>query len=114
MRRLLLLLFIGICPMFANAQRVDKPGESYKVYCYMTYYRLEITIDIFDEHYFLIDEEGKKMKFESSLDVLNYLSKRGWEFVLIDGGQYLLQKEVKSDEEAKKGLILLDRKKKKE
>ena len=54
------------------------------------------------------------MKFESSLDVLNYLSKRGWEFVLIDGGQYLLQKEVKSDEEAKKGLILLDRKKKKE
>lgn len=28
-----------------------------------------------------LDAEGKKLKFSTSLDALNYLSKEGWEFV---------------------------------
>lgn len=114
MKKLILLLVIGLSPIMANAQRVDKPGEPYNVYCRMVYYTTEVTIDILDEHHFIRDEEEKKIKFNSSSDALTYLSKRGWDLVVYVGdNKYLLKKEVKNDEEALRGLVLVDKNKKK-
>lgn len=115
MKRLFFLLLIGLVPMISNAQRVDKPNESYHVYCKITVYTVEVSIDILDEHTFILNDEEKKIKFQSATDALTYMSKRGWEFVdFLGEGKYILKKEVKSDEEARNGLKLGNGKKKKD
>lgn len=59
----------------------------------------------------LVDENGDKLEFNSMVDAMNYMGKRGWKFeqaYVVTVGQenvyhWLLSKEVTSDEEAFSG-----------
>ncbi len=56
----------------------------------------------------LRDENGKKIEFNNLTDILNYMSKRGWDFVSVvtfdKTIHYLLKKDAVSPEDAKQGL----------
>ena len=56
----------------------------------------------------LCDEKGEKIDLQNLIDAMNYMSKRGWEFVQCerynDEYHYILKKQVTSDQEAKEGL----------
>ena len=58
----------------------------------------------------ICNEKGERIEFKNMVDVMNYMSKRGWDFVdskINPNGSvyyYMFRKLVKSDEEAKKGI----------
>jgi len=66
---------------------------------------------------YLADNNGKRLKFSTCIDILNYMSKRGWEVVpkiqgdvqllmgMTSNYGLLLKKYVTNDEEAKEGLV---------
>ena len=64
-----------------------------------------------NEKVVVCDEENQAVVFNSNMDALTYLSKRGWIFVgTVTPGNlihYILKKEVSRDEDAKDGLNLL-------
>ena len=77
----------------------------------------KVTIDLGQfqstfKDYKLQDENGKDIKFNSMVDAMNYMGKRGWKFVqayfVTIGKQHvyhwLLYKDVKSDDEIFEGL----------
>lgn len=112
----LMLMFIS---MSAMAQ------ESYKVFCELLgtgkllSNKVTVTVDFGQETSFwsgaskqyLVDGNGKTIKFNSMVDAMNYMGKRGWEFeqayVVTIGNQnvyhWLLSKEVTQDEAVNKG-----------
>lgn len=114
----LLLMFISVNAM---AQ------EPYKVFCEllgsgkMMSTKLTITIDFGQKTSFwtgnakqyLVDEDGERLEFNSVVDGINYMGKRGWDFeqaytvTLSNQNVYhwLLSKEVTSDEQLKEGLM---------
>lgn len=57
---------------------------------------------------YLRDDAGKKIEFNNLTDIVNYMSKRGWEFVTIatynNVIHYVMKKYVSSPDEAKDGL----------
>lgn len=65
-------------------------------------------------NYKLRDENDKPIKFNSMVDALNYMTKRGWEYVnsfpVTHSNQnvyhYLLKKYIAKDEEMQEGLNL--------
>lgn len=103
--------------MISFAQRVDKPGEAYDVYCEVsTSWLSQVTIKLGDTEYYIAKEKCGDMTFGSDADVLSYMSKRGWEYVEGNravGGRYILKKSVVCDDEALKYLELVPTKKKK-
>lgn len=66
----------------------------------------------------IYDENGKKMKFKNKSNIINYFTKKGWTFVHIDhytvsaglstsfSDFIIFKKTVKSEEEAKQGILL--------
>ena len=66
---------------------------------------------------FLVDENGKKIEFNSMVDAMNQLAKLGWKFeqayvITVDQGvskqnvyHWLLSKEIESDEEVREGIM---------
>lgn len=66
----------------------------------------------------IVDEAGKKIKFQSAIDAIGYLEKKGWNVitaysVVHDNGvlktpavHYLMKKEVSSYDEKMDGIIL--------
>lgn len=58
----------------------------------------------------LTDESGEKLKFNSMVDALNYMSKRGWKFIQAYVSQnvyhYLLVKEITDESQIIEGLHL--------
>ena len=114
----LMLMFVSVNVM---AQ------ESYKVFCellgmgkFMST-KVIVTVDFGqrtkhwsgDAKQYLVDDEGEKLEFNSMVDAMNYMGKRGWEFeqayVVTASNQntyhWLLSKKVTSDEQLKEGLI---------
>ncbi|WP_373176850.1 hypothetical protein [Bacteroides uniformis] len=107
----LVLMFIS---MSAIAQ------ESYKVFCELLgtgkllSNKVTVTVDFGQETSFwsgaskqyLVDGNGKAIKFNSMVDAMNYMGKRGWEFeqayVVTTNNQnvyhWLLSKEITQDE----------------
>lgn len=107
----LVLMFIS---MSAIAQ------ESYKVFCELLgtgklfSNKVTVTVDFGQEtsfwlgasNQYLVDDNGKAIKFNSMVDAMNYMGKRGWEFeqayVVTIGNQnvyhWLLSKEITQDE----------------
>ena len=99
--------------------------ESYKVFCELLgtgkllSNKVTVTVDFGQETSFwsgaskqyLVDGNGKTIKFNSMVDAMNYMGKRGWEFeqayVVTIGNQnvyhWLLSKEVTQDEAVNKG-----------
>lgn len=119
----LLMLFVTLIPLFANAQRVDKPGEPYEYYCHTvakpqrvkTGRNAEIcykvTLFMCAESGCLLDKDGQEILFyDDENELYTYMSKRGWIFVSrreFDASimsSTLFKKVVTSDEQVKEGL----------
>ena len=70
--------------------------------------RLELEWDNKEDNEFLRDENGKKIEFVSVVDMLNYMSRRGWElnktYVVQNVIRFLFRQRVTNDDEAKEGL----------
>lgn len=118
MRKCLFLVLMFIS-MSAIAQ---KP---YKVFCELLgtgklfSNKVTVTVDFGQEtsfwfgssNQYLVDDNGKAIKFNSMVDAMNYMGKRGWEFeqayVVTIGNQnvyhWLLSKEVTQDEAVNDG-----------
>lgn len=66
---------------------------------------------------FLVDENGKKIKFNSMVDAMNYMGRLGWEFeqayVITHGNQnvyhWLLSKKISDGEEIDAGFTTKER-----
>ena len=109
MKKILFLL------MFVLATASSIAQEKYPYYCTINgSYNLAMKIRIelewgeSKDRRYLRDENGKKIEFNNLIDILNYMSKRGWEFVTIAEYDkcihFVIRKMVSSPEEAKQGL----------
>lgn len=127
MKRMLFLMVTMLAiSLTANAQNYKNDGKPYYFYCEMTannnlasQLRLELQWDNDDDAEDLRDENGKKIEFKSVVDMLNYMSRRGWDLAQTyeydKHLRFLFRKLVTTDEEAKEGLIFKsDAKKKKD
>lgn len=122
----LIVVFALFCAM-ANAQSATQPGEKYPVYCEVMGFnawgfgKVKARLDMGrkqpnKEDYEYIYEGNKKRKFNTMMEVLDYMSKRGWKvhstYVVTEGMgkqnvlHYLMVKEVMNDSEIDEGLDL--------
>ena len=114
MRKLLLFLLMCVCT-WVNAQRIDKPGEPYYYYIETIHSGDEISVFISDKEkytirYTIIDENEDIVRFKNDADVLNYMSKRGWEFVYVTSTAnqfYCFRKLVLNDNDIYKDFKLV-------
>lgn len=122
MKKLLLFLVSMGCFFFSHAQ--EKSSDTTfvkKVFCEIVGRgnfmgtKVDISIDFgqkisFFKQYnqkLMVDEEGKRIKFNSMIDALNYMGKFGWEFeqaYAVSMGNtnvyhFLLSKDITSDRE---------------
>lgn len=118
MKKLLLFSVLLFASMFVKAQDAIKDVEPYYFYCQCRGVmqgigRIDPKTLIWNgekSEMVLTDENGKELDFKNMTDVMNYMSKRGWEFdnvyVSVPDGwyYYIFKKKVTSDEEAKAGL----------
>lgn len=108
-----IFLFVLTLSLNISAQRIDKPGEPYYVYCYLSISmqnEAQLTIGEDGDNYIIADENEKKLSFQSKVNFLTYMAKRGWEYVesLIPGDWcFILRKKVLCDNEAFSGLKLI-------
>lgn len=124
MKKVLLVLIITLMTVAANAQTSD---GKYPVYCdvvgYCLWNKVTVQLDLgrnlskkrFDTLY---GEDGKQMKFNTMVDVLNYMGERGWRVINSYYVQetttdvhdntvhYLMEKRVASNDEITIGLNL--------
>lgn len=82
--------------MSSYSQNVVKPGEPYDAYCELSTPSTLFYSDIKTGE--LRNADGSKLKLVTTLEHLNYMSKRGWELVKY-GEPLILKKRVTSDEE---------------
>ena len=115
MKKLLLFCLLTIS-LFVNGQDIKGDTKPYDYYC--VYYGeaqlsgrikpLKLIWGELKEEVELYSPEGKKIKFNNMVEVANYMSKRGWEYV--DCKVYLgnfavfFKKTVTNDKQAKEGL----------
>ena len=113
MKKLLLLLFV-LLPFETSAQNFVGDGSKYDAYCDVECTILNkktIRININNECYDIIDNEGKPIEPKDETEALNLLAKRGWKLVSSWGtttGLYFIhfymKKEISSDKEIEAGL----------
>ena len=127
MKKILFLLVMALMSLSANAQSISKPGETYTVYCDLSCYntwgfgKVKVRLDMGrtlpnKEGYESIYDGDKKRKFNTMMEVLDYMSKRGWKvhstYVITEsvGKQnvlhFLLEKQVTDDSQIDEGLEL--------
>lgn len=108
-----LISLVSLSPL--RAQRIDKPGEPYYVYCRVNYVssQMEICLDGQVTYPYIVDENGMKIKFDTRLAAIAYMSKRGWEYVESQGIEPIFKKKVTSDDQASEHLNLQTKKDKK-
>lgn len=121
-RKLLTLVITLLCANFLFAQK-----ENQKTFCQIVgtqtfSMKTIVEIDFGQERSwlqafagvgdFLLDENGKQLKFNSMVDAMNYMAKFGWKFeqayVVTKGNQnvyhWLLSKEIKEGDDSTKGI----------
>lgn len=114
MKKVFIIMFLLIS-IGANAQNLKNDGKPYAFYCQLVgklnlaaKLRVEILWDNKKGEHQLRDEKGEKIEFNSMVDGMNYMSKRGWDYVeCVTYGNvvhYIFRKYVTNDEEAKEGL----------
>ena len=127
MKKVLFVIMVTLLSLSANAQSISKPGEPYPVYCDLSCYnswgfgKVKVRLDMGrtqpnKEGYESIYDSGKKRKFNTLMEVLDYMSKRGWKvhstFVVTESLAmpnvlyFLLEKQVTDDSQIDKGLEL--------
>ena len=115
MKKLLLLGLLSVFSFVSYAQNYTNDGKPYDYFCMMQglknlsgVLRIQIIWNNTEKHENLRDEKGEKVEFKSIVDMLNYMSKRGWiyvEQITYDNvHNYLFKKTVTNDDEAKEGL----------
>lgn len=119
MKKTILSLILMCVTLGVNAQNYKKDGKPYPFYCQLLgqtnligQLRLTIMWDNQPMENHLRDENGKKIEFNSMTHAMNYMAKRGWEYVdcvtYSEAGKptvhYIFKKYVVNDEEAKEGL----------
>lgn len=121
MKKIILSFLIMLMPMMAFSQNVvDGKHVVYiellgSTNLFST--KVKVSVDLgqpSSEMFKLRDEDGKPLKFNTMVGVLNYMTQRGWEFVnafpITHGNQnvydFLLKKYVKDDKEITEGLKL--------
>ncbi len=119
MKKVVLLALFTIFSLGVNAQNYKNDVKPYAFYCQLVgmknlagQLRLKILWNNIREENNLRDENGKKIEFFTMVDAMNYMSKRGWDYVdcvtYKDGTNnvvhYIFRKYVTTDEEAKEGL----------
>jgi len=127
MKKVFIVLMMALMSLGAQAQSVTKPGEPYSVYCevmgYNTwgYGKVKVRLDMGrkqtnKEGYESIYDGGKKRKFNTMMEILDYMAKRGWtvhsSYVVSEGMakqnvlHFLMEKKVTNDSQIDEGLEL--------
>ncbi len=121
MKKILLLMMLVLSSMAVNAQNAKGNGEKYDVYCEIVgstkFLSTKVTIEVdFGQSQWananLYGADGKKIKFNSMMDALDYMGKRGWKlcqtYAIGSGSSfvyhYIMTKQVVSDEEITENL----------
>lgn len=124
MKKIVCLLFVLMTVVFsANSQTVDVPDGKYEVFCdvmgtgvgFGVKAKLDMGRSKTNDDYEYIYENGKKKKFNSMMEVLDYMAKRGWRlhstFVETQSAaqnvlHFLMVKNVSDDSQIDEGLEL--------
>ena len=119
MKKIVILIMLCMIGFSAKAQNYKNDGKPYAFYCQLVGFknfaaqlRLKVLWDNIKEDNNLRDENGKKIEFYTMVDAMNYMSKRGWDYVecvtykegTSNVVHYIFRKYVTTDEEAKEGL----------
>lgn len=117
-------MLMALGAVTAKAQHALEPGKPYAAYCnivgynFWGYGKVKIRLDFggnWKMDYSLFDENNKKIKFNSMMEVLGYMGKRGWTvkgtyYITEAKGQhvvhYLLEKTVTDDSQITEGMIV--------
>ena len=127
MKRILFFVVMALLSITTNAQSVvSVEGGKYPVYCDMMGYsawgvgKVKVILDMghkVSDYESLYDDNGKKIKFNTMMEAVNYMAKRGWKvdrtYNISEVGltkqaviHYLLVKYVTDDKEIDDGLKL--------
>lgn len=111
MKKIILLFLVMFMTVGANAQNYKNDGKPYDFFCMVQGFKnlaMEIIWDKKEKHEYLRNEKGEKIEFMSIVDMLNYMSKRGWTYVeqitYDKVHYYVFKKTVTNDSEAKEGI----------
>ena len=123
MKKVFILMAFVMAVCCAQAQSVNQPGEKYPVYCSVKGYnfwgvgKVKVQLDLgYKTSNFetLLDENGKQIKFNTMMEVINYMAKRGWELDQVcfftegmtktNVANYILKKYITEDEQIREGL----------
>ncbi len=109
----LLFLALSLC---VKGQDITPSVKKYDVYC-VYYGQLQMNGRVKPQKLIwgdskkevkLVSQDGEEIDFKNMVDVVNYMSKRGWRFVdnetFHDRFYVILAKSVTCDDEAKEGL----------
>ena len=124
-KKIFLALLLAMLSLGINAQTVTKSDDGkYNVYCTVVGYntwgigKLKVMLDMgysTKNENSLFGEDGKKIKFNSMMEVLDYMGKRGWKLVNTyyityatkqNVVNYVMEKKVSNDSEKTEGLII--------
>ena len=127
MKRMFILMALLVAVCCAQAQSVNQPGEKYPVYCSVKGYnfwgvgKVKVQLDLgYKTSNFetLLDENGKQIKFNTMMEVINYMAKRGWELDQVcffteglsktNVANYVLKKYITDDSQIREGLKTQD------
>ena len=123
MKKVLLMTVFLMTVCCAQAQSVNQPGEKYPVYCSVKGYnfwgagKVKVQLDLGNKSSnfeSLLDENGKQIKFNTMMEVINYMAKRGWELDKVcfftegisktNVANYILKKYITDDQQIREGL----------
>lgn len=123
MKKVFIMMAFMMAVCCAQAQSVNQPGEKYPVYCSVKGYnfwgvgKVKVQLDLgYKTSNFetLLDDNGKQIKFNTMMEVINYMAKRGWELDQVcfftegmtktNVANYILKKYITDDEQIREGL----------
>ena len=123
MKKVFIIIMMALMSLGAQAQSVNQPGEKYPVYCSVKGYnfwgvgQVQVQLDLgyktsnFETP---LDDNGQPLKFNTMMEVINYMAKRGWELDKVcfftegmsktNVANYIMKKYVTDDSEIRAGI----------
>lgn len=113
MRKILFLLLLSVS-VYANAQTHEEEVFDFYIAVYYTGAHGVVTTSGIDKGT-IVGDDGKPAKFQNTIEMLNFLSKKGWRYVdstTFGGGAsgFILSKKTTDENDALKS-INIDKKK---